>query len=485
MILRPYQQRAVDAIRSALGRHRAVCLAAQVGSGKTVIACEIIRRVLDRGNRALFLVHRVELVEQARDRLRAFDIEAGIIKAGFAEDRAQPVQVACIPTLIRREFPPAELVIFDECHHAVSESWLRVLAHYRDAGAWILGITATPQRLDGKPLGEAFETIIEPVTTRELIDDGYLIEPVVYAPPSIDRRGLKVQGGDFALPQLAERMQKLTASITDYWSDHAGDRTLCFAVNIAHSQRIAEALIDVGARVAHIDGGTPPGRRALVNRMFRVGEFDVVTQCQVWTEGFDLPELDTLIVARPTKSLGLHRQMIGRVMRPAPGKDGAIVLDHAGNHHEHGAITAEIEWSLDGKPKREGVAPVRTCSTCFAIIPLASRTCPECGAELDEDVEPPKVENPGELERLATDREEERRADWYVGQVRIASASGYALGWARFRYKEQFGKWPRLWDIEDEEYDCRCHDFEERKIGYRRVTRCRLCYAEKPHAARI
>lgn len=480
MDLRPYQHRAIAAIRSAFAQHRAVCLALQVGGGKTVIACEIIRRALALDRRVLFVVHRVELVEQARDRLAAFGLEAGIIKAGFPERRELPVQVACVPTLIRRKFPPADLVILDECHHAVSDSWLSVLNHYGDA--WRLGITATPQRLDGKPLAEAFAAIVEPVTTRALVDDGYLVEPTVFAPPSIDRRGLRMSGGDYSLPQIAERMAKLTGSITDYWQRHCrGRRTLCFAVNVDHSERIRDALADAGAIAVHIDGNTPRERRAEVNAALRAGQIEVVTQCMIWTEGLDIPELECLIVARPTASLGLHRQMIGRVMRPAPNKAGALVLDHAGNHHVHGEITQEIEWSLDGKPKKIGEAPVRTCGECFAIIPLNARQCPNCGAipEADE-AEPPGVENDGVLVKFnAADKRIE-----YRRFLEMASEAGYALGWARFRFKERFGTWPRFRADERELYRCGGHRWEAKDFGGRRLVRCARCYDEQV-AARV
>lgn len=484
MQLRPYQDRAVSSIRDELGRHKSVCLALQVGGGKTVIACEVIRRVIAANRRALFIVHRIELVEQARDRLAAFGIKAGIIKAGFPAVGSLPVQVACVPTLARRAYPKADLVIFDETHHAVSESWLSILRHYRKAGSWILGITATPLRLDGKPLGAAFETIIEPVTTSELIEGGFLLDPVVFAPPSIDRKGLPTRGGDFAIPELAVRMEKLTGSITDYWNQHCrGRRTLAFAVNIAHSRLIEDALRAQGARVAHVDGGTDRRARSEANRMLRSGELDVVTQCQIWTEGLDIPELECLIVARPTKSLSLHRQMIGRVMRPAPGKARAVVLDHAGNHHVHGPITAPVEWSLAARQKRptdDVSEPVRTCPKCFAVLPPATVKCPECGTVVGarEQAEPPGVENPGvliEFKAAARGTKAEER-DWYVATVREASGSNRSLGWAKHRFKEHFGAWPRLKDVEVEHYVCPGCVWERKQLGPREVMRCKNCF---------
>lgn len=482
MHLRDYQQRAVDAIRTAFGQHRSVCLALQVGGGKTVIACEIMRLAIARGKRVMFVVHRVELVEQAKERLAAFGIKAGIIKAGFTERRERPVQVACVPTLVRREFPPADIVIFDEAHHGVSVSWMAVLDHYRKAGALILGITATPLRLDGKPLGAAFQTIVEPVTTRELIERGFLIEPRVFAPPSCDRTGLKVRGGDYSLPEVADRMSKLTGSITEYWGRFCRDRrTLAFAVNVEHSREIEAALAAVGARVAHIDGTSSKDERARANKMLRAGDLDVVTQCQIWNEGLDIPELSALIVARPTKSLGLHRQILGRVMRTAPGKIDAIVLDHAGNHIEHGPVTDPIEWSLDAPPKKkkDDIQPIRTCKSCFALYPANLSECPVCGAEpVAVDRATPGVDNAGELIEIdmgARHQPEDREAE-YARLVRVANDRGYKLGWARAQYKATYGVWPRqVGHIERNWYTCAEHEWADVQAGPFKRVRCARC----------
>lgn len=488
MQLRPYQVRAVEQTRDAMKTHRAVCLVMQVGAGKTVVACEIIRRALERGRRCMFVVHRVELVEQARDRLAKFGIRAGIIKAGYPERRDRPVQVACVPTLVRREFPDAQLTILDECHHAASESWLKVARHYRECG-WLLGISATPARLDGKGLGAIFDTLLDPVSTAELVNDGYLVAPTVFAPPeSCDRRGLHTRGGDFALPEIAERMQKLTGSVTEYWERYGrGRRTLCFAVNVGHSRRIKGALTAVGARAMHVDGTSSKRDRLKANAQLRSGELDVVTQCNLWTEGVDIPEIDCIIIARPTQSLGLHRQTIGRGMRPAPGKTGCIVLDHAGNSLAHGLVTDPITWSLDAPVKRERTAlSVRTCLLCFAIIPPGADRCVACGAEIQkrDEAEAPGVENAGELVELVAPpvRVFEKaapdvKAEAYRELVARASVRGHKLGAARVQYKERFGTWPRFGEIERELYRCSGHTWERKVYGWQTVARCTRCFA--------
>lgn len=482
MELRDYQKRAVNEARSAFAAHRAVILCMPTGAGKTVVLSEIIRQALARRNRCIFNVHRAELLDQARDRLARFGIRAGIIKAGYSEHRERPVQVACVPTLVRRKFPPADLVIFDECHHIRAASFESVAAHYRGLGSFILGASATPQRLDGKGLGEVFSVIVEPVTTADLVSQGFLISPTVYAPTSPDLKGVRKQAGDYALPDLALKMGKLTGSITDYWSRYCrGRRTLAFAVNIEHSRAIEAALRAEGARVMHVDGKSAKRDRVRANKGLRDHTLDVVTQVGLWTEGVDLPELEALIVARPTASLSLHRQIIGRVMRTAEGKTGALVLDHAGNHHTHGLITDPIEWSLDARKKRDATSePVRTCRECFAVLPVGAVVCAQCGAPLPvrEEAEPPGVDNEGELVKFEKASMQDKQRE-YVGLVRTASARGYTVGWARFRYKDRFGVWPRFKLVERAEYTCPGHKFTLKEFGPKRVYRCEFCYVEQ------
>ena len=458
------------------------------GAGKTSVASEIIRLTTLRGRRSVFLVHRRELVDQAVARLRHFGVDTGIIAAGYPEHRSRPVQVASIPTLLKRDHAPADLVIVDECSHAVSASWSRCLERYE--GALIIGLTATPIRLDGKGLGDLFGCIVEPVTTRELISAGYLVEPRVFAPP-VDLSRLRVRAGDYAIPELAERMTKLVGSITKTWQQHAaGQSTVVFAVNVEHSLAIVDAFRAIGVRADHVDYKTAAGERARILRDLRNGKLDMVSQVQLLSEGWDLPTLKCAVLARPTKSLALFRQMVGRVMRP-PGP--VLVLDHAGNHHEHGLVTEAIPWSLDTPVKRTAQGPaVRTCIVCFAVIAPGLDACPACGAacvRISEGVAP-QVENPGELVEFAAPpakvyekAPQDEKAEAYRKLVRSASMNDYRLGWARMNYQKRFGTWPRFGEIEREEYECSKHDWEPKEYGWKKVLRCKRCF--ETHRAEV
>lgn len=479
-MLRDYQVNAIELVRARAKDRPLLCL--PTGAGKTSVAAEIIRRATERGRRSIFLVHRRELVDQAVDRLAQFGVKAGRIVAGHPETLGRSVQVASIPTLIRREHWPADVVIVDECAHAVSASWKKCLDRYPPP-ALTIGLTATPIRLDGRGLGDLFGCIIEPVTTVELIERGFLVNPTVFAPP-IDLHDIKIRAGDYSLPELAEKMTKLVGSITGTWQQRApGQSTVAFAVNIEHSQAIVAAFQELGVAAEHLDYAMPHKKRARILRDLRDGRLTMVSQVQLLSEGWDLPTLRCAILARPTKSLALYRQMVGRVMRP-PGP--VIVLDHAGNTHEHGLVTDRIEWSLDDAAKRpRSAAPaVRTCKECFAVIPPLAESCPACGAPLPvrDEADAPKVENPGELVELVMDRPWLNRnvpmgekQEQYRRWLHEAVAHRRDVGWARQMYRDKFGVWPRLGAIERAEYVCRGHSWKLAVTGPRSEMRCERC----------
>lgn len=471
MQLRDYQSRAIELLREHV--HERPILVLPTGAGKTVVMGEIVR--LARG-RVLFLCHRRELVDQAVERFAAFGIDCGEILAGRTPEPEKRVQVASIPTLCRRKLPPAELVIVDEAHHASSDTWERIIQAYDDS--YLIGCTATPFRLDGKPLGHLFGKILPVVTSRELCDQGVLVEPRVFSHP-IGKIKARVAMGDYVLGELGEAMAKknLVGDIVSHWIEHGAGRTVAFAVNVLHSKMIRDAFLERGIPAEHLDGKTPAAERAAILDRLASGETQIVSNCMVLGEGFDCPVLDTAILARPTKSLGLYLQQIGRIMRSAPAKTGALVLDHAGNVVEHGHPLQEIEYSLTDKarPKPE-TCPVKLCKVCFAQIPLNSTECPECGSIApQEPKDQPHVSNPGALEEYTEEVDRVNRREQYRELVAYASRQRYRLGWARFQFKQRTGTWPRYRDVEEEEYFCVNHQIEEKVYGNRVVTRCARC----------
>ena len=471
--LRPYQQDAMDRVRHALTLHRRVLLSAPVGAGKTIVACAMIRAALAKGRRVLFLVHRRELLQQAHDRLAAFGIDAGIIIR--STHRLRPATVASVQTLVRRELPPADLIFVDEAHRSVAPTFKQVLSVYQKA--WIVGLSATPYRLDGKGLSEQFDSLVTSVTTADLIRDGYLVQPIVYSPGCPDVSRIPKRHGDFATGPLAEAASPLTGDVLKHWLRLAENRpTVAFCVNLAHAAHVAETFRNVGIPATSIAGSDADREHKLAQ--LRTGHTKVLASVDLLGEGWDFPELSCAILARPTASLSVHHQQIGRVLRTFPGKNGALILDHAGNHDRLGAIDDPITLNLEGVT-RQAVPRILTCPKCFAAYRLAP--CPQCGHEpepspIAEETLPRSTDD--ELQRYT----KQDREGFYRTLVLQAFRKRQSLGTARHAYRARFKVWPRHSEIE-RLYVCTEHEPQDLTFGPRRVTRCRLCLQALPRAS--
>lgn len=465
MILRSYQIEARKAVRAALQTHRRVLLSAPVGAGKTCIAASMIEAASRKGRRSLFIVHRRELLNQARERLRSFGVDPGIILRDNHDVRV--ATVASVQTLVRRDPPPADLIFVDEAHRAVSPTFQTALAAYPDA--WIVGLSATPYRLDGKGLSGTFDTLVSTITVSDLVRQGHLIAPTVYAPSTPDLSHVPKRSGDFATDALASATAPLTGDIVEHWHRLARDRiTVAFCVNIEHARAVASQFNKSGACADAVWGSDPERERKLID--LRSGKLKILCSVDLLGEGWDLPELSCSILARPTLSLALHHQQLGRGMRVFPGKNSYIVLDHAGNHDRLGCIDDPITLSLDGV-ERVPVPRIITCRKCFAAYRVPP--CPQCGtapepSQRDNEAVPETAE--GELVRFTrTDR-----TSWYREAVLNASKRRHKLGTARHAYKGKFGVWPKHPEI-DALYACPNHQPEEQHFGPRTVRRCAAC----------
>ncbi len=442
--LRDYQERAVQRVIDALDRRP--LLVAPVGSGKTACAAAIVERV----NRpTLWLAHRKELIEQAAIRLMTHDLPVGVVMAGYRPIQSARVQVASVQTLARRGRPRAGLIVIDEAHRVAAQGYASILAAYPDAA--VVGLTATPFRLDGRGLGNVFGELIVAAFTDELCDAGVLCRPKVYASQTPDLHGLRVIAGDYSLDGLAQRTNTaaLNADIVRTWQQRAaGKRTVAFAVDIAHSLAIVSAFRQAGVPAEHLDGAlAAPARSAILERL-RVGRTLVVSNCMVLTEGWDLPALECAIVARATASLNLHVQMIGRVMRAASGKDGAIVLDHAGNHHAHGPVTRRVAYSLSNEKVRHSEPlGLRRCEACCLLFEPSAPACPDCGWQppATAEREAPAVAGDGELVAFDDTSAEYRQSVWEAIETE-RHAQGFKPAWSEFRFFERFGVWPVVLD---------------------------------------
>lgn len=445
---RDYQIRAMARVKASLTLNPILVL--PTGGGKTFTASRI---VLDLGVPTLWIAHRTELIRQAERTLRQLGLPTTAICASYTHVPNPPwlpkepmVYVASVQTLARRQVPDVELVVIDECHHVTPTG--QYFDIIKAAAAPMIGLTATPFRLDGKGLGDAgFGEIIVGAYTDELCADGTLHKPKVYAGLLPDLSNVKVQRGDYEVGAAAEAMMKreIVGDTVEMWKRYAfGMRTLGYAVNVSHSMMEVEAFRDAGISAAHLDGTTPPDKRAQILRDVASGEVLVVWNCQVLTEGVDIPELEAVIIASPTESLCRHLQVIGRVMRTCNGKDGAIILDHAGNHHRHGMATRRIEYQLGSKTKAQqaDTLGLRQCKACkFLFDPTMDDCCPECGWCPETAAGRKSTENvQGELYEFIEGHD--YKALVYDRLVQTREFHGYADGWVAHKYKERFGEWP-------------------------------------------
>lgn len=432
--LRSYQERGVERLRELVcqGRRRIV-LTLPTGGGKTPLAAYIIHSARTNfGGRVLFVAPWVQLIEQAVAQLARWGItDVGVLRG---DDRrtnpAAPVQVASRETLRRRERPEADIVIIDECHRAPES----IVDAYWDST--VIGLSATPVGLK-----DIFEDIVVAGTYAELIDGGFLAAPSVWGTQrKVDLTGVRSAGGDYQQAELESAMMDsaIVGDVIDgYLQRGRGHKAVCFASGVAHSQQLVERFKQAGIPAEHIDGTTPMQGRAETLARLESGETRVVCNMGVLTEGWDQPSVRCCILARPTKSLALYKQMVGRVLRPHPSGD-PIVLDHAGNVLRHGMPHDDIEWLLsDARPVRK--AGVRECGECFAVLEAGTPQCPHCGFAFPVAERHPVAEVAGAMIQITS---VDPKRTFFDAQVANAAARGFKPGYAAAKYKEKFGAWP-------------------------------------------
>lgn len=388
MKLRDYQEAAISRIRDSFRQgNKRVLLVSPTGSGKTVIFSYVAAGTAKNHKRVLIIAHRRELLKQISKALKAAGVKHAVLTAGYRGIPATPVVVASVFTLAKRlkYWPEPSLIVGDECHHFTPDStWGKVVNHFPNA--FLLGVTATPERLDGKGLGLMFDDMVVGPSVAELTAQGFLSPADVYAPSIPDLNSVRSRAGDYAGTDLEVAMDKpsITGSaVSHYTKLAAGKRACVFCVSVKHAKDVAEDFRRVGYNAHHVDGSMDIDVRDKILSDFESGTVQVLTSCDLISEGFDIPAIEVAILLRPTQSLSLYLQQVGRAIRIHPDKTSTIVLDHAGNTARHGFIDEHRDWELtDGsvRKKREGEqpSPARTCPDCYAVhrpMPV----CPKCG----------------------------------------------------------------------------------------------------------
>lgn len=515
--LRPYQDEFVHQVRIEYRNgSKAVILVAATGAGKTVVFSYIARNAADRGRRVLILAHRDTLIKQASRKLNDYGVQHGIIMAGFTPNPRRLVQVASVQTLVRRlkqilasmeaayekakaaalaaglseEEADAkgrearralgfDMIVIDEAHLSAAKSYMDIRAAFPDA--IVLGVTGSPIRLDGKGLGKGsggmFETLVQGISIRQLIDQAFLVKPVVYASrEQIDLAGIKKVGGDYDAEALAEVMDKpkITGNAIEHWKKICpGVPAVAWCANVAHAEHVAAEFNAAGVPALALSGKDDPAERDRALKALERGTIKIITFAMLLVEGVDCPAIGAVILLRPTMSLSSYLQVIGRGLRTiyAPGmpidtveerfaaiaagpKGGkCYVLDHCGLTFKHGFADDEREWSLDGVVKKKGKKkeqePKRDllqCPKCYHVHD-PEPTCPACGHVYEVKVR--KVEYAeGQLEEITPEmrasmdermknlrRAEVRGAKTLEELERIAAQRGYSPGWARHTFE--------------------------------------------------
>lgn len=459
LILRDYQNNAVNGIKGAyLDGKTAPLLVLPTGGGKTVVFCDIARRTSERGKRVWILVHRVELLRQTSASLTKSGVEHGLINPKYTPNPEPLVQVAGVQTLINRldKVPPPDLIIIDEAHHATAGSWRKVIEHFPDAK--VLGVTATPCRGDGKGLGQeaggVFDSLVMGPQIPDLIERGFLVKPIVYASPRRpDFSSVKIVRGDFDKKQITELIDRPTITgdaVAHYAKLCSGVPAVAFCVSVSHAEHVAEEFRAAGYKAYSVDGSMEDDERNRILDGLGDGSIEVVTSCDLISEGTDIPAIGCAIMLRPTQSLGLYIQQGGRALRTSEGKDHAIILDHVGNTFQHGFLDEVREWSLDGKKKRNGngmneaAIRVNMCEVCFNVHEPAP-TCPFCGHKKPiKESEPLQVDGELELITEAQKKQMQKEKRMEVGRAKtlkdlqaIGKERGYHSGWARRMFAER------------------------------------------------
>lgn len=384
--LRPYQTDLVNQARSLMHQgHKSILIQSPTGSGKTALTAHMLHTAASKGMRPWFVVHRRELIEQSS---RAFKLEGlphGIISAGYGRAPAMRVQIAGVQTLARRfdRYPEPRLIVWDECHHIAAASWGKIFRRFPHA--YHIGLTATPQRLDGQGLGAYFQKMIQGPTVSWLIENGFLSKYKLYAPANVDLSNVHKRMGDYARDELNVAMDKpkITGSAVEHYKKYAaGKRAIVFAVSVEHSKHIVEEFQKEGFNAAHVDGETDKDIRSEAIRKFEAGEIKILSNVELFGEGFNVPNIEVAILLRPTQSLGIYLQSVGRALRPSAGKENALIFDHVGNVERFGLPDDHRDWSLEGREKGKGEyeCPIRICPACFAAQKPGKDNCIYCGA---------------------------------------------------------------------------------------------------------
>lgn len=413
------------------------------GAGKTALFARMAESSQAKGKTIWFLVHRRELLNQTIETFDRFDIPRKTIHIGMVATVANHLY----------KYPKPDFIIFDEAHFSAAATWSKIIEAFPDA--FIVGLTATPRRLDGKPLDKIYDDLIVGIGTAELIEQGYLASYKYYAPTVADLSALKKRGSDYDASRAAELLSQraVFGDVIKHYQQYAsGLQAICYCSTVAHSEAMADEFKAAGINAVHFDGNTPTKQRAQIVRDYRDKKIQILCNCDLISCGFDVPDCHCCILLRPTMSTALYIQQSMRAMRPQPGKT-AIILDHVNNYKRHGLPDDEREWTLAGKLKppkeygEDGRLLIQQCPKCYHTY-KAAPTCPECGYQSQPtaqeiknikeiQLEEVKRNRQAEAEKAVANISEPSECRNYVELAAFAKSKGFRPGWVYWQAKQR------------------------------------------------
>lgn len=437
--LRNYQILSVEKLReNILKGIKKQILCAPTGAGKTIMFSFMCKKAFDKGKKTLIITDRIELLTQAGGTLENFGLKPieinsnkqlktlnGVLYVGMAQTISRRLALKEYQDF----FKTIDLVIIDEAHKQTFNS----LLEYLSEKCIVVGATATPFReKNQKSLDDFYQSIVEVVKISTLINDGFLAKPQTFG-VKINLDGIKITKGDYDETQLAQRYSEIKlydGVYENYQRLTPNKKAIIFATNVESSKQIVNDFKEKGLPIEHIDGTTPTSERKRILKWFQNTPNAMVSNVGILNAGFDCPDIDVVILYRATMSLPLFLQMVGRGSRTTQNKKTFTILDFGNNIQRHGFWEQDREWSLKKKRKKDGVAPVKDCPECFAILPASTKTCNYCGHEFEKTEKEIEEEVIVELQQMSYQqiKDEIKTAD-FKKLEQIAKAKGYKMGW--------------------------------------------------------
>lgn len=435
MQLRDYQVNIINKVKAAWSKsYKYPCIVAPCGAGKTVILSEMAKRATLNKKRVMFIVHRKELCEQTEKTFMDYGVDMNYCNIYMVQTVSRHLD----------EIEKPDLILVDENHHCKASTYKKIFDKY--SNVYRIGVTATPIRLDGKGFKDVNDILIEEITAKWLIENNYLSPCKLYSAPAIDLKKVSIKRGEYDQKQCEELLSTDTVygDVLNTWREKAeGKQTIVYCVSVNHSKQTSEMFLANGITTAHIDGSTPVKERDEIISSFKRGEITILCNCDIVSEGFDVPNCECVILLRPTKSLTLYIQQSMRCMRFKPDKQ-AIILDHVGNVFRFGLPEMDREWSLDGKKDDkkkqkldEDEIQCWTCEHCYCTWEKEfGRICPDCGEEIPISERELQIQKHIRLIEITESMFVKSRKEKREELKRICEDREYKKGWIYYQMKK-------------------------------------------------